>query len=211
VIVAIEAASTDLSVALAEPDGTPIADEAWRSAQRQSAELLPRLLTVLERGRRSLGETTAVAVGIGPGSFTGLRVGLAVAKGLAFALERPIVGIPSLEAWLVAHPDAAAAVARAGAREAYLLPRGEGAVRVVDAAALASLVRDARIVAPGELVEAFGLSGSEAPRAALAVASAAAERLRADPAGDDLNALEPLYVRPPRGLAAENEAQVRWL
>ncbi len=210
-IVAIDAASTDLSVALAEPDGTPIADEAWRSAQRQSAELLPRVLAALERGGRSLAETTAVAVGIGPGSFTGLRVGLALAKGLAFALERPIVGVPSLEAWLVAHPDAAAALARAGAREAYLLPRGEAVVRVVDAAAVASLVGDARIVAPGELAEAFGLSGSEAPRAALAIASAAAERLRAAPGGDDLNALEPLYVRPPRGLAAENEALVRWL
>jgi tRNA threonylcarbamoyladenosine biosynthesis protein TsaB len=211
VIVAIEAASGDLSVALAGPDGTPIADDAWRSAQRQSAELLPHLLALLERGGRSLEDTTAVAVGIGPGSFTGLRVALALGKGLAFALGRPIVGVPSLEAWLAAHPDAAAAVGRAGAREAYLLTRGEDSVRVVEAATLASQLGDARVVAPGELAEAFGLTGAEAPRAAVAIAARAAASLGATPDGDDLRTLEPLYVRPPRGLGPENEALVRWL
>lgn len=209
-IVAIEAASGDLSVALAEPDGTPIADEAWSSAQRQSAELLPHLLRLLQRAGRTLGETTAVAVGIGPGSFTGLRVGLALGKGIAFALERPIVGVPSLEAWLAAHADAAAAVARAGAREAYLLTRADGSVRIVEASTLASLLGDARVVAPGELADQFGLAGAEAPRAAAAVAAGAAASLAASPAGDDLRALEPLYVRPPRGLA-ENEGAVKWL
>lgn len=210
-IVAIEAASGDLSVALAAPDGTPIADDAWPSAQRQSAELLPHLLALLARAGRSIDEATAVAVGIGPGSFTGLRVGLALGKGLAFALERPIVGVPSLEAWLAAHPDAAAAVARAGAREAYLLTQGEPSSRVVEAVTLASLLGDARVVAPGELAEAFGLSGAEAPRAAATVAQRAAASLAAAPDGDDLRTLEPLYVRPPRGLGPENEALVRWL
>ena len=210
-IVAIEAASGDLSVALAAADGTPIADDAWPSAQRQSAELLPRLLALLGRDGRSLGETTAIAVGLGPGSFTGLRVALALGKGIAFALARPIVGVPSLEAWLAAHPDAAAAVARAGAREAYLLTRGEASVRVVEAVTLASVLGDARIVAPRELADAFGLAGAEAPRAAAAVASRAAASLIATPDGDDLRTLEPLYVRPPRGLGAENEALVRWL
>ena len=125
VIIAIDAASTDLSLALAEPDGTLIADDAWSSAQRQSAELLPRLLALLDRVERPLGTTTVVAVGTGPGSFTGLRVAMALAKGLAFGLRIPIVGVPSLEAWLDADPEAVAAIARAGAREAYVLERGE--------------------------------------------------------------------------------------
>ena len=210
-IIAIDAASTDLSVALAERDGTLVLDDGWPSAQRQSAELLPHLLELLDRAGRSLRDTTAVVVGTGPGSFTGLRVGLALGKGLALALGRPILGVPSLEGWLAAHPDAAAALARAGAREAYLLPRGEEAPRIVDRDALNALVADARIVAPTELAAAFGLEGAESPRAAGALAVMAAARLDADGAGDDLRTLEPLYVRPPRGLGAESEGEVRWL
>jgi tRNA threonylcarbamoyl adenosine modification protein YeaZ len=211
VIIAIDAASTDLSLALAHRDGTPILDDGWTSAQRQSAELLPHLLALLERAGRSLRDTTAVAVGIGPGSFTGLRVGLALGKGLALALERPIVGVPSLEAWLAAHPDAAAALARAGAREAYLLPRADGEPRIVDRDALAGLLVDARVVAPSELATAFGLEGAESPRAAGAIAAIARSRLDSDGAGDDLRTLEPRYVRAPRGIGTESEAQVRWL
>lgn len=210
-IIAIEAASTDLSVALAHRDGTLIGDESWTSAQRQSAELLPHLLELLARGGRSLHETAAVAVGIGPGSFTGLRVALALGKGLGLALDRPILGVPSLHAWLAAHPDAAAALARAGAREAYLLPRGEDSVQIVDRDSVTSLPRDARIVAASELATAFGLEGAQSPRAAAAVAAIAATRLEAEPAGDDLRTLEPLYVRAPRGLGTQSEGEVKWL
>lgn len=201
----------DLSVALVAPDGSLIADDGWTSAQRQSAELLPRLMSLLDRAGRGLPETTAVAVGIGPGSFTGLRVALALGKGIGLALDRPIFGVPSLEAWLQAHPDSAAAVARAGAREAYLLIRGEQEARVVDREAVVAHLGDARIVAPRELSEAFALDGAERPRAAAAVGAIASGRLVDAPEGDDLRALEPIYVRAPRGVAAESDAEVRWL
>lgn len=210
-IIAMDAASTDLSVALAHPDGSLILDDGWPSAQRQSAELLPHLLELLERAGRSLRDATAVVVGMGPGSFTGLRVGLALGKGLALALDRPILGVPSLQGWLTAHPDAAAALARAGAREAYLLPRGEETPRIVDRDALTELVAGARIVAPAELATAFGLKRAESPRAAGALAALAAARLDAEAGGDDLRTLEPLYIRPPRGLGPESEGEVRWL
>lgn len=210
-IIAIDAASTDLSVALAHRDGTLILDDGWTSAQRQSAELLPHLLELLDRSGRSLRDTTAVAVGIGPGSFTGLRVALALGKGLALALDRPILGVPSLHGWLSAHQEAGAALARAGAREAYLLARGEESPRIVDRDAVPAIVADARIVAPSELADAFGLAGAESPRAAGALAALAASRLDARPEGDDLRTLEPLYVRPPRGLSTQSEGEVRWL
>jgi tRNA threonylcarbamoyladenosine biosynthesis protein TsaB len=209
VIIAIEAASTDISVALAEDDGTLVADEAWTSAQRQSAELLPRLLALLERSGRPLPSASAVAVGVGPGSFTGLRVALALGKGLAVALGRPIVGVPSLQAWLSAHPDAGTALARAGATEAYLLTRGDDELRVADRDTVVALIGDAPIVAPAELATAFGLEGAERPRAAGAVAALAAARLRAGSA-DDLRTLEPLYVRAPRGVSHEATGAVRW-
>ncbi len=207
-IIAIDGASTDLSLALAEPDGSPLGDDAWSSQQRQSAELLPHLLALLARLERPLNAATVVAVGAGPGSFTGLRVAMALAKGLALGLGVPIVGVPSLEAWLDAEPDATGAVARAGAREAYLLERGAGAPRIVDRDALDP---GATVVAAAELAAAFGLVGAKGPRGATAIARRAAERIAADPAGDDLRTLEPIYLRAPRGVAVESGEPVRWL
>ena len=210
-ILAIDGASTDLSVALATPDGTAVADVSWTSAQRQSAELLPRILDLLASADRSLSDLTAVAVGAGPGSFTGLRVAMALAKGLALGLDRPIVGVPSLEAWLEAVPQADAAVARAGAREAYVLARGADGPAIADRDELARRLAGHRIVAPAELVEGFGLADATSPAAGPALARLAAQRLAVDPRGDDLSRLEPIYLRAPRGLAAAPEGEVRWL
>ena len=209
-IVAIDGASTDLSVAMAEPDGRLVGQDAWRSAQRQSAELAPHLVALLAANGLGVRDISALAVGTGPGSFTGLRVAMALAKGLAVALRRPIVGVPSLPAWLAAAPEAVAAVARAGAREAYVLERGRDAIRLVDAGALEPL-RDVAVVTPEELAEAFGLRGATAPNAAAAIAAQAAARLDASPAGDDAGTLEPIYLRAPRGVEVTTEATVRWL
>ncbi|HET6820778.1 MAG TPA: tRNA (adenosine(37)-N6)-threonylcarbamoyltransferase complex dimerization subunit type 1 TsaB [Candidatus Limnocylindria bacterium] len=199
-ILAIEAASTDPSVAVAGPDGALLAVDGWSATPRQAQELLPRLMDLLARAGGSLAQVTGIGVGLGPGSFTGLRVGMSVAKGLAFGLDIPIVGIPSLEAWLHAEPRADGALARAGARDAYLLLRGSDAPRIVDRD---DVPRKSHLVAPAELAEAFELGEVLSPvRAAGAVAEAAAERLRADPGGDDLEHLEPRYLRLPRGVSA---------
>ena len=188
-IIAIDAASTDLSVAIANADGSSIDEVAWTSEQRQSAELLPRLLELLETNGRSLHDAAAVATGTGPGSFTGLRVAMALAKGLAVGVACPIVGVPSLAAWLAAEPDAVTALARAGAREAYLLTRDTDRPAIV----------------------ALGLRDARRPRGAGAIARLAAERLAADPVGDDLRRLEPAYLRAPRGVSVEPEGTVKWL
>lgn len=209
-IIAIDGAATDLSVALATQDGTVVAEDAWASPQRQSAELLPRLLALLAAQDLDLSATEAVAVGTGPGSFTGLRVAMALAKGICVALARPIVGVPSLAAWLDAEPSAVAALARAGARDAYLLPRGADRPTIVDRDALGEL-REGAVVAPHELAAAFDLARAEPPRGAAGIARRAAERLSTEASGDDLPTLEPIYLRPPRGLAGESEGGVRWL
>lgn len=208
-IIAVEAASTDLSIALADPDGTTIGELAWTSAQRQSAELLPRLTELLDG--RPLSDITAVAVGTGPGSFTGLRVAMSLAKGLAIGLGRPILGEPSLPAWLAAAPEADAAVARAGAREAYVLARDGEAPLIGDLETVDSRLGDRPVVAPAEVATAFGLARATAPRAAAAIARSAAARLARDPAGDDVRTLEPIYLRAPRGVEGEPAGAVRWL
>jgi len=205
VIVAIDAASTDLSLALAEPDGAVVAEAAWTTAQRQSAELLPRLLEMLAERGAELRDATALAVGTGPGSFTGLRVAMALAKGLAVGLGRPIVGIPTLEAWLAADAGATAALTRAGAREAYLVVRGTHAPALVDRDDLPRSIGGEPVVAPAELADAFAIAAARRPRGAPAIAARAAERLSHDRDGDDLRTLEPVYVRAPRGVAAQAE------
>ena len=210
-IIAIEGASTDLSIALRDTDDA-VASASWTSARRQSAELMPRLLELLAAQGRALDETRAVAVGTGPGSFTGLRVAMAIAKGLAVALDRPIVGVPSLVAWLASAPDADAVLARAGARDAYLLARDDDAIRIVDRDELSALLVGRSIVAPAELVEAFGLERATPPSgAAAAIARLAAERLERDEGGDDLRRLEPIYLRAPRGVSGEPDGEVKWL
>jgi tRNA threonylcarbamoyl adenosine modification protein YeaZ len=209
-IVAIESASTDLSVAVAAPDGTTIGVDGWSSDRRGGLELLPRLLALLELHRRSLDQATGVAVGSGPGSFTGLRVGMSLGKGLAFALRLPIVGLPSLAAWLEADPEADAALARAGSREAFLLLRGESEPHLVDRDALPGRTARAVVAAPRELAEAFGLAAARSPlQAAAAVARLAAERL-ASGGGDDLRTLEPRYLRTPRGLTQLGDGAPAW-
>jgi tRNA threonylcarbamoyl adenosine modification protein YeaZ len=198
-IIAIESASTDPSVAVAERDGSILRSDGWSAGQRQAHELLPRLLAALESAGGSLADVTAIGIGTGPGSFTGLRVGMSVAKGLAFVLQRPIFGVASLAAWLAVEPDADAAVARAGARDVYLLLRGEAAPRIVDRDQLATA--GGRLVAPAELATAFELDDAIPPlRAASGVAAEVVARLNADPAGDDLDRLEPVYLRAPRGV-----------
>ncbi len=213
-ILAIESASTDPSVAVAERDGQPLAIDGWSGGHNQGRELLPRLLAAIDRAERDLSRTTAVAVGIGPGSFTGLRVGMSLAKGLAFGLGVPIVGIPSLAAWLAAEPDARAALARAGAHEAFVLVRGtpEPVLVLVHEDGLPDAIRSEPVAAPAELAAALALAEGRPPlQAAASVAALAAERLEVDRAGDDLRALEPAYLRMPRGIRELPTETVKWL
>ena len=210
-IVAIEAASTDLSLAIADADGANIGDVAWTSERRQSAELLPQLLALLGREGRTLGELTGIGVGSGPGSFTGLRVAMALAKGLAVALRRPLVAVPSLVAWLEADPAAEIAVARAGARDVFVQVRGPEGPVILDREALAGRIGGLTVVAPVELVGSFALPSVHPPRGAASVARTAAARLADDPQGDDVRTVEPIYLRAPRGVATEADGEVRWL
>jgi tRNA threonylcarbamoyl adenosine modification protein YeaZ len=211
VILAIEAASTDLSLAIADPGGAIIGDDAWTSERRQSAELLPRLLALLDREGRTIDEVTGIGVGSGPGSFTGLRVAMALAKGLAVALRCPLVAVPSLVAWLEADPAAELAIARAGANDAFVQGRGADGPVILDREALAGRADGTTVVAPVELVEAFALEAAHSPRGAVSVARTAAARLADDPRGDDVRTVEPIYLRAPRGVAAGTDGEVRWL
>ncbi|HDN79220.1 MAG: tRNA (adenosine(37)-N6)-threonylcarbamoyltransferase complex dimerization subunit type 1 TsaB [Chloroflexi bacterium] len=89
--------STKLS-SLALFDGEEIlAEESWHSYNSHTVQLMPRLIRMVETHRASPEDLRVIAVALGPGSFTGLRIGLAVAKGLALSLNAALVGIPTLD------------------------------------------------------------------------------------------------------------------
>lgn len=208
-ILGIETASADASVAIARTDGTPIAVDGQAGDPRQNANarLLPRILALLAANGGGLWDLERVAVGSGPGSFTGLRVGMSLAKGLARALSIPIVAVPSLDAWLAADPEASAALCRAGAHEAHLLVRDSSEVVVVAPQMAVDMIGERRVAAPTELAAAFGLPAAVPPLAA----AAAVCRLGAASSPADLATLEPAYGRPPRGLDEKPHGAVRCL
>lgn len=94
-ILAIDTSTLVGSVALVS-DGVLIAE--WSASVRAShgETLLPAVQRLLLQAQTSLHDIDAFAVGIGPGSFTGVRIGVATVKGLAFAEGKPIVGVTSL-------------------------------------------------------------------------------------------------------------------
>lgn len=96
-ILAVDAAGKALSVAVAE-DGRILASAALNVGLTHSQRLLPLLQSLLAAADLPLAAIDLLAVVNGPGSFTGLRIGVATAKGLAWALQKPLLPVSTLEA-----------------------------------------------------------------------------------------------------------------
>jgi tRNA threonylcarbamoyladenosine biosynthesis protein TsaB len=106
-------------VGLALYDGIQVLSESsWSSIDYHTVELAPAVAEALKKASLTNDETLgALAVALGPGSFTGLRIGMALAKGLALARHLPIIGVPTLDILAAAQsvqPKRLAAVLRAG-------------------------------------------------------------------------------------------------
>jgi tRNA threonylcarbamoyladenosine biosynthesis protein TsaB len=95
-LVAIDTATAYASLAL--HDGYQVrVEHTWESSRRHTVELVPRLVAALEQLGLRTEHLSGIGVTRGPGSFTGLRVGIAVAKGLALARRLPLIGVPTLD------------------------------------------------------------------------------------------------------------------
>lgn len=102
-LIAIDTSTDWTGIALF--DGTQmLAEQVWRGKHYQSVELVPAIQRMFCNANLSPNQLTGVGVATGPGSFTGLRIGMSVAKGIALAQKLPIVGIPSLDILSTAQP-----------------------------------------------------------------------------------------------------------
>lgn len=95
-ILCIETASTNCSVALSTSEGALILKEDNSNSYSHGERLHTYIDTVMQEAGLGFDQLDAVAVSKGPGSYTGLRIGVSAAKGLCFAQDKPLIAIPTL-------------------------------------------------------------------------------------------------------------------
>ena len=206
ILLAVDTATLHAGAALWR-DGRVVA-ERQRTVTTHSEALLAMIDEVFVDGSLAPADLDAVACGAGPGSFTGLRIGLATCKGLCFALRKPIVMISSLAALAARAPDGrVCATLDAFKGEVYAgffdvragVPTRDGQERVLaPATLLPALDGIDAVVGSGALkyreLAARLLDEEAGPRPA-DVARLAAERV-ARGEFDDLSTAAPAYIRP---------------
>lgn len=216
-LLGIDTATWRASVALLDGP-VRVAGRSLVTRGNHAATLLPLVEEVLQEAGWERADLDGIGVGAGPGSFTGVRVGLGVARGLAWALGIPVLGVSSLEALALsvdpASSDPVAAVldARKGELYAGVYRReGEGLSCVVpDALFTPARLLDflpRPLVVVGDAVESYGgwwrehfgdairlhdIPDEGAPAAAVARLAAA----RLDPLPSPFPELEARYLRP---------------
>lgn len=231
-ILALDTATTACSVAIWE-DGTVRARRFEMMPRGQSEALVPMVGEVLGEASLTFGDFDLLAVTVGPGAFTGLRIGLAAARGMALASGTPCHGVTTLEAVAEGIPEQERAgtdvlVALDAKRAdvyAQFFSAPSGSPRLESASdpvammpsELAGQISAARLVIAGDaaprVAEAASARGvdavlSEAPGVADAahVAAIAARRLRA---GGRALPPDPLYLRPPDVTISPNSGRLR--
>jgi tRNA threonylcarbamoyladenosine biosynthesis protein TsaB len=208
----IDTASDLASVALSREGGL-VRDVAWRCERNHTVELLPRVEQLLADAGVDRTDLSAVFVSVGPGMYTGLRVGVSVAQGLARALGIPAIGVGRLE--LDAYPHQAfhgpiVAVHRAGRADLAWAsyqpePWGESsAPRLSSPEEFAGVVPEGSLVV-GEIDEKLiallggrdvTIRGAAAEGRARSLAELGFARWRAGEMAEPA-LLRPIYLRPP--------------
>jgi tRNA threonylcarbamoyladenosine biosynthesis protein TsaB len=218
-VLGIETATRWCGVALWNDDG-PVASRAFVNHMELSARLVPTLQSLLADENRDLNDVGGIAVSIGPGSFTGLRIGVATAKTLAQATGKPVVGVETLDALALPYTPLAAcgtrlAVTLAARRDQYYVRWYGDDDRTIHVATTDELREQLALSANAVLVLGdaslqAGLSGTGLPILsgahhphALNIAAMGHRRLAAGDS-DDLMLLVPLYIG--RSAAEERRA-----
>ena len=179
-LLAIDTALAACSAAVLDTEhGGIVASESLPMIRGHAEALLPLLSALMDKAHMTLRDLDRVAVTTGPGSFTGLRVGIAAARGIAVAVDKPAVGVSTLSAYAAPHlaadealPVVAAIDARHG--QVYLQVFGFGGrttagprLATLSEAVQAAAKVPARIVGSAALAVAAGLSAANARPAAV--------------------------------------------
>jgi tRNA threonylcarbamoyladenosine biosynthesis protein TsaB len=212
-LAAIETSTEVGTVALFE-EGRLVGEDEVRAPNGHGESLLPMLAALFERHRWSPGDVSRWGVGVGPGSFTGTRVAVATAKGIALATGAELVGVTSLDALAhgIAEGELTVSVVPAGRGEVFIQATKHGrmicapehlAVSMVGRR-LADIAPEGRVVVVGAAarqVDWADLGGrvstvSDAPHDVPRASSVGRIALGREPQNADR--LEPTYVRPPQ-------------
>lgn len=116
-LLAIDTSTDQAGIALATPAG--VVAHSWPAARAQTTTVLPEIDRMVREHGMVPADITGVVVATGPGTFTGLRVGVALVKGIVAASKVPMVGIPTLDIVFAQHP---------GGEVVAVLPAGRGRV-----------------------------------------------------------------------------------
>lgn len=225
-LLVLDTATRQPAVGVASGDGNILRSRSWPSAHRHGEQLLSELEALLHEVQASTGQLSGIVVGTGPGSFTGLRIGLATAKVLAYSLAVPLVGIPTTAALALAATGSGegasvAVTLPAGAADRYVARYEVRGGEVVEAAPIALVpgpdqaaqaIGDALLVAIELPAAEMSPEVAERGRNALsgltsALARLGAARLNRGEA-DDIASLVPAYVALPRGIGAAAQEMV---
>ncbi len=117
-LLAIDTATRLLSLALIDEQYV-LAEHTWLTPNQHNLELAPAIADILTQNHIQSHQLNAIAVAQGPGSFTGVRIGMAAAKGLALALDIPLIPVSTLDSVAAGTPplhDTLIAVIQAGRR-----------------------------------------------------------------------------------------------
>ncbi len=218
-LLALDTSTRLAGVALYSASAGLVSEAVWHSADQHTVELMRQVDHLLAQAGARPADLRAVAVALGPGSFTGLRVALAAAKGLALANNAALLGVPTLD--IVAYPHAhqplpAIAVVQAGRGRvcwaAYdhgpSVWRASGPYALATVSALAGMISRPTLIAgelwPGDREELVGRSGGLAvllpPALSIRrpgyLAEMAWQRYMAGER-DDIATLSPIYVHEP--------------
>jgi tRNA threonylcarbamoyladenosine biosynthesis protein TsaB len=152
-VLAVETSTVTGAVAVLE-SGAVVAESRVSIAVTHGERLMAAIDGVLRAARWELAQVDGFAVALGPGSFTGLRIGLSTVKGLAFAAGKPVAGVPTLEAlaWRLpycAYPVCPVLDAKKNEVYAGLYRTLEGRIEVLEAP---------RAIAPATLGEELGIA-----------------------------------------------------